>query len=168
MAEAWQDTYSELAQEHEVARLLESLLQSPILLAELLEQRTTLMVRNIPKRMTQRQLLTEVEQAGFLSSIDFVYLPTDISQGRSHGFAFINFELPDHAAAFKAAFHRKVFLLAPTPSSGLSVSYADIQGLEANLLNVRKNASINRIKNPEYLPLVRHNSPNLVPVRHQI
>ena len=157
-----------MEQEMEVVRLLERLLQSPILLAELLEQRTTLMIRNIPKRMTQRQLLAEIEVAGFLASVDFVYLPTDISQGRSHGFAFINCELPEQAAAFRAAFHKKQFL-SSTPcsshGSGLSVSYADIQGLEANLVNVRKSASINRIKNPDYLPLVRHNSPNLVPIR---
>jgi hypothetical protein len=155
-------------------RLLECLLQSPVLLAELLDQRTTLMIRNIPKRMTQRQLLAEIDLAGYLACVDFVYLPTDISQGRSHGFAFVNFELPEQAAAFKAVFHKKHFLSvgASSPSShfssgsGLSVSYADIQGLEANLLNVRKNASINRIKNPEYLPLVRQNSTHLIPLRN--
>lgn len=151
---------SEAEQELEVGKLLESLLQSPVLLAELLEQRTTLMMRNIPKRMTQRQLLCEIESAGFLLSVDFLYLPTDISQGRNHGFAFVNFELPQHAAAFKAVFHKKLLMHV-----AVSVSYADIQGLEANLLNVRKNASINRIKNPQYLPLVRHNSPHLVPLR---
>ncbi|KAF4745090.1 hypothetical protein FOZ63_026622 [Perkinsus olseni] len=125
---------------------------------------TTMMIRNVPKRYTQRMLIQELTGRGFEGTFDFFYLPTDISSGRNLGYAFVNFLTPALAATFKSVFHK-----LQLPGSGslstfgdaagannncLSISVAVVQGLKRNLDNLVRNASVHRIKNPEYLPLV--------------
>merc|ERR1712154_612688 len=41
-----------------------------------LEAPTTMMVRNIPNRYSQRELIEELETLGFAGSFDFLYAPT--------------------------------------------------------------------------------------------
>lgn len=141
---------------------------------------TTVMVRNVPKKCTQRMLLCDVVTEGYGEAIDFVYLPTDISTGKNLGYAFVNFTHPYYAESFRKSFHKKHLSSMRGSRTGLSVSYAVIQGLEANVSNVMKNASVHRIRNPEYLPLVRditrggqllpcvvkapHQSPSVAPI----
>jgi hypothetical protein len=115
---------------------------------------TTIMIRNIPRKCTQRMLMVDVVAGGYESVVDFVYLPTDISSGRNLGYAFINFVHPHYAECFRESFHKKHLSSMRGSRAGLSVSYAVIQGLESNIENVLKNASVHRIRNPEYLPLI--------------
>ncbi len=123
---------------------------------------TTIMIRNIPRRCTQRMLMSDVITSGFGECIDFCYLPTDISTGRNLGYAFLNFLSPPYARAFKEYFHKKHLSSIKGSRAGLSVTFAVIQGLEANIENMLKNASVHRIKNPEYLPLISLNG-QLIP-----
>jgi len=118
---------------------------------------TTLMVRNIPKKLTQKQFMSEADFAVFLNYIDFLYLPTDISSGRNLGYAFINFQSPELASLFKDSFHKQHIF--PGNKTALTVSYALIQGLSANVDNIKSNASVHRIRNPDYLPLIRCGGP---------
>jgi hypothetical protein len=119
---------------------------------------TTVMVRNVPRKCTQRMLLNDIILEGYGEAIDFVYLPTDISTGKNLGYSFVNFTHPYYAETFRKSFHKKHLSSMRGSRTGLSVSYAVIQGLEANISNVLKNASVHRIRNPEYLPLVRDNT----------
>jgi hypothetical protein len=128
--------------------------QDPVPLNSMDQHMTTIMIRNIPRKCTQRMLMVDVVAGGYESVVDFVYLPTDISSGRNLGYAFINFIHPHYAKCFRESFHKKHLTSMRGSRAGLSVSYAVIQGLEANLENVLKSASVNRIRNPEYLPLV--------------
>ena len=75
---------------------------------------TTLMIRNIPNRYSQKQLVMELESVGFRRNdgqsehkqlneselkiegeremrFDFVYLPMDMSTDANVGYAFVNF-----------------------------------------------------------------------------
>jgi hypothetical protein len=45
------------------------------------EIRTTIMVRHIPSRYTQDQLIQEMTQSGFREKVDFVYQPVDFRNG---------------------------------------------------------------------------------------
>lgn len=123
-----------------------------------------MMIRNVPKRYSQRMLIQELASRGFEGTFDFFYLPTDISSGRNLGYGFVNFLTPALAATFKSVFHK--IQLSGTAvggfsavegganNSSLSISVAVVQGLKRNLDNLVRNASVHRIKNPEYLPLV--------------
>jgi hypothetical protein len=123
---------------------------------------TTLMIRNIPRKYTQRQLLIDLIAAhDFSGRVDFFYLPIDLGTGRNLGYCFLNFVCPRAAAAVKGALH-KLRLFAGA-KSGLSIGYADVQGLEENVRNVRRSL-MHRIKNREYRPLVADENGELVPV----
>lgn len=115
---------------------------------------TTVMIRNLPRKCSQRMLLGDIIAAGFGELIDFLYLPTDISSAKNLGYAFANFVHADYALRFRDLFHKNHLPCMRGSRTGLSVSPAVIQGFDANLENVMKNASVHRIRNPEYLPLV--------------
>jgi hypothetical protein len=85
-------------------------------------------------------------------SIDFFYLPTDISSKRNLGYAFVNFSSAAVADQFKLVFVGRP-LSAGSP--GLSVTSATVQGLDANISNVLSNPTVRRIKNPQYMPIFR-------------
>jgi hypothetical protein len=93
--------------------------------------------------------------------VNFFYLPTDLGTCRNLGYCFLNFMCPHRAAAAKTALHK--LRLSANAKSGLSLGYADYQGLEENLRNVRRSL-MHRIKNREYRPLVADEAGVLVPI----
>eukprot|EP00450_Noctiluca_scintillans_P033979 CAMPEP_0194551462 /NCGR_PEP_ID=MMETSP0253-20130528/96234_1 /TAXON_ID=2966 /ORGANISM="Noctiluca scintillans" /LENGTH=418 /DNA_ID=CAMNT_0039398921 /DNA_START=33 /DNA_END=1288 /DNA_ORIENTATION=+ len=97
---------------------------------------TTLMVQNIPCRITQEQLIDVIVDLGFGEKYDFLYLPTcsrSSMTGRSNlGYGFINFSQPDNAASFARVFTN--YLFEGTRSKKVStVKPAHIQGLANNI-----------------------------------
>lgn len=54
------------------------------------DDRTTLMIRNIPRAYTNWNLLDLLDRLGFAQSYDFVYLPANFSQGAGIGHALVN------------------------------------------------------------------------------
>ena len=115
---------------------------------------TTLMIRNVPTSLSQRQLLSIFTGEMANGSVDFFYLPTDISSKRNLGYAFVNFSSATFAEQFKNVFLGRV-LSRGTP--GLSITSATVQGLEANIANVLSNPTVRRIKNPLYMPIFLSN-----------
>lgn len=68
--------------------------------------RTTLMVKNIPNKYTQRNLLDLID-ASFAGVYDFFYLPIDFKNKCNLGYAFINFREPCTIAHFFHEFDQK-------------------------------------------------------------
>jgi len=100
---------------------------------------TTVMLRNIPNRLCQVELIAELEELGFAGTFDFVYIPMD--NGRKHrassrnsmsnvGYAFVNFRHTSWAERCTAIFQDHSF---PGSSRVTRVSTAHVQGLEANM-----------------------------------
>lgn len=54
------------------------------------ENRTTIMLRNLPSSFTRSQLLDILDGKGLRRKYDFVYLPIDFVSGASLGYAFVN------------------------------------------------------------------------------
>jgi hypothetical protein len=52
--------------------------------------RTTLMIRNIPNKYTQKVLMQTIDEASFYGRYDFFYLPIDFKNRCNVGYAFIN------------------------------------------------------------------------------
>lgn len=103
---------------------------------------TTIMMRNLPNKYTQRMLLTEVNQAGFLGTFDFMYLPIDPETSANRGYAFLNFTEPNYAWMFNMHFSgRKMNRF--NSSKVVSVNPATLQGFEANYTHY-STARVNR------------------------
>jgi hypothetical protein len=95
------------------------------------EGEVTLMMRNVPKKLTQHALLEEINSKGFAGTYDFVYLPMDQDSKVNRGYAFINFMDPAYAAAFKACYEGRQ-LNQYSSRKLIAILPAVLQGLEAN------------------------------------
>jgi len=91
----------------------------------------TVMMRNLPNRVTQQQLLSEMNEAGFENQYDFVYLPIDPDTNANRGYAFINFTKSPMALAFRMHFEGQKFCKLHSRKV-VSVMPATLQGFEAN------------------------------------
>merc|ERR1719188_855708 len=100
------------------------------------------MMRNLPNKYTQRMLLTEVNEAGFLGTFDFLYLPIDPETTANRGYCFINFVSPSSAWLFKIAYEGKA-MNHFNSNKVVSVAPATLQGFEANYAHY-SSARVNR------------------------
>merc|ERR1719401_427232 len=92
---------------------------------------TTVMMRNLPNKYTQRMLLTEINHTGFLGTFDFLYLPIDPETTANRGYSFLNFIDPGFAWMFKMSYEdRKMNRF--NSNKVVSVVPATLQGFEAN------------------------------------
>jgi hypothetical protein len=121
-------------------------------LRDIPEDVRTLIVRNIPSRCTQEQLLKIWPPAG---SYNVLYLPFSPIQHRRVDYAFINF-------ISKQALHQfcdrweGVSLMPHISSKRLEIKLADVQGYERNLVEFRRNRKIRETKCDWYLPVIIH------------
>lgn len=113
-------------------------------------EKTTMMLRNMPNRYTQDDLLEALDEHGFMNTYDFVYLPVDFAHGCNVGYAFVNFLSSTNAAAFCTLFNG--LKLTKYKSKKLcGVSPGRIQGLEDNIRHFR-NSPIMGINQEEFKP----------------
>ena len=65
----------------------------------------TVMIRNLPPGLHQRQLLAELDENGFHDTYSLVHMPTDLSTSQNKGFAFVNFVAEEHASRLMNAWN---------------------------------------------------------------
>lgn len=69
---------------------------------------TSLMLKNLPCRLTQQQLMNIIDSLGFVGKVDHLHFPS--SKGSANpGYVFVNFVSPDDATRFTAAFKKYRF-----------------------------------------------------------
>jgi len=121
---------------------------------------TTVMMRNLPNKYTQRMLLTEVNQSGFLGTIDFFYLPIDNETDANRGYGFLNFIAPYYAWTFRNMFEGRR-MSRFNSAKFVSVTPATLQGFQANYAHY-SSARVNR-GDPSARPLfLREPSPEFL------
>jgi hypothetical protein len=115
---------------------------------------TTLMIRNIPSRLSQQDLVLELQDLGFAGTFDFLYIPIDKNTLSNVGYAFVNFVEPIWAKKCMETFQNYRFNRCRRgPSRVASVSIAHLQGLEKNLQHY-ENSAVNVSKQTQRRPLV--------------
>ncbi|CAD8124593.1 unnamed protein product [Paramecium sonneborni] len=92
------------------------------------DQRTTLMIRNIPNKYTQPMLLENMD-INHKDKYDFFYLPIDFTNKCNVGYAFINFLDQKFIPKFFIEFHGKKWKLFNSDKI-CEITYARIQGVE--------------------------------------
>lgn len=117
---------------------------------------TTIMLRNIPNKITREALMEVLENKGYKAKYNFLYLPIDFNSKCNVGYAFINFVTPTECAGFFSAFDKqKSKDLFPGYSSSKTavVDYARIQGRDNNLENMKNTGFMEKLhKRPEGQP----------------
>lgn len=115
---------------------------------------TTLMIRNIPGKYSQNDLMMDLKDAGFGSAYDFLYLPIDKGTAANVGYAFVNFVTPAIAAKCMESFQGHRFARHQRSSNKLArIAVAHLQGLEKNLQHY-ENAAVNASKEKRRRPVV--------------
>jgi hypothetical protein len=113
---------------------------------------TTLMIRNIPSRYSQQDLMMDLKDLGFAGTLDFLYIPMDTSTLASVGYGFVNFKDPVWAEKCMQAFQNFRFRRHRRGAHKLaSTSIAHMQGLEKNLRHYERsavNSSIHTSRRP--------------------
>lgn len=114
---------------------------------------TTVMLRNIPNRCSQRELIAELEAAGFQGCFDFLYIPLDLGTMCNVGYAFVNFTHSAHALRCMEELPRHPFKRQRRAGKAVAVLPAHMQGLEANLRHYEK-AAVNTSRLRQRRPVV--------------
>ncbi|KAH7684932.1 Protein Mei2 essential for commitment to meiosis and related proteins protein [Dioscorea alata] len=128
------------------------------------DSRTTVMIKNIPNKYSQKLLLNMLdshcihcnEQSGSgggeepISAYDFVYLPIDFNNKCNVGYGFVNLTSPEAAWRLYKAFHMQPWEVFNSRKI-CQVTYARLQGLEA-LKDHFKNSKF-ACDDDEYMPV---------------
>lgn len=107
--------------------------------SQLLEAKTTLMLRNLPNKYTREMLLEEIADKGLLHMLDFFYLPIDMRHKCNVGYCFLNIADPANLDTFVNAFDNASLKLVKSTKKCI-VSEAKLQGLEQNIEAYRNSA----------------------------
>jgi hypothetical protein len=95
------------------------------------EEWTTVMVRNIPCRYSQNELLSEVAMLDL--QFNFLYLPPARRSPGNLGYAFVNFVDNAQASMFIKLFDGHTFLYQPKSQKRAEPVFAKLQGFQQNV-----------------------------------
>lgn len=115
---------------------------------------TTVMLRNIPNRYTQTHLVNLLDENGFWSLYDFVYLPMDFRNGVNLGYAFVNLLTHRDALQAIALFHGfSRWFYESTKVCEVSWAHPH-QGLEEHVERYRNSPVMHQCMPDEYKPML--------------
>jgi len=116
---------------------------------------TTVMIRNVPNRCSQRALMKELDNIGLSGTFDFVYVPLDLRRLSNVGYAFVNFLNSSDACRCARLLQGHRMRRQAKAGKEVAVSVAQVQGMEANLRHYEKSTtgkSRMRQRRPVILP----------------
>mmetsp|Transcript_9457 Transcript_9457/g.20941 ORF Transcript_9457/g.20941 Transcript_9457/m.20941 type:complete len:560 (-) Transcript_9457:161-1840(-) len=115
---------------------------------------TTLMLKNIPCRKSQEQVMMHIDGQGFHDRYDFFYLPRDVKFHANLGYAFINFTDPEDAARFMEQMNGYRFSGSGS-NKACAVVPAHVQGLMNNLAAFKRTEVMRSSRKPYFSGLLR-------------
>lgn len=108
------------------------------------DNRTTLMIKNIPNKYTSKMLLAAIDER-HRGTYDFIYLPIDFKNKCNVGYAFINMTDPRMIIPFYQAFNGKKWEKFNSEKVA-SLAYARIQGKSALIAHFQNSSLMNEDK----------------------
>ncbi|KAK7340793.1 hypothetical protein VNO77_21506 [Canavalia gladiata] len=108
------------------------------------DNRTTLMIKNIPNKYTSKMLLATIDER-HKGTYDFVYLPIDFKNKCNVGYAFINMTNPSLIIPFYQVFNGKKWEKFNSEKVA-SLAYARIQGKAALIAHFQNSSLMNEDK----------------------
>jgi RNA recognition motif-containing protein len=117
------------------------------------EEWTSIMIKNIPCRYVQDEILDEIKSAGYV--LDFLYLPPARRTAGNLGYCFVNFVTPAQARDFFEAFQGHHFALQPKSKKRANVLWANLQGFQKNC-EFYQNAKVMKSKFQPFVDRAAH------------
>jgi hypothetical protein len=114
---------------------------------------TTMMLKNIPCRKSQEEVMAHIDKKGFAHRYDFFYLPRDVKFRANLGYAFINFITPEDAAAFQNEMNGYRFANSGSSKACAAVP-AHVQGLMNNLAAFKRTEVMRSSRKPYFSGVV--------------
>mmetsp|Transcript_15553 Transcript_15553/g.34090 ORF Transcript_15553/g.34090 Transcript_15553/m.34090 type:complete len:267 (-) Transcript_15553:190-990(-) len=111
---------------------------------------TTMMLKNIPCRKSQEEVMQHIDLKGFDRRYDFFYLPRDVKFRANLGYAFINFATPEGAANFLDQMNGYRFSNSGSTKACVVVP-AHVQGLKDNLAVFKRTEVMRSNRKPYFL-----------------
>ncbi|XP_009359879.2 LOW QUALITY PROTEIN: protein MEI2-like 4 [Pyrus x bretschneideri] len=108
------------------------------------DNRTTLMLKNIPNKYTSKMLLAAIDDR-HRGTYDFIYLPIDFKNKCNVGYAFINMTDPQMIVPFYQSFNGKKWEKFNSEKVA-SLAYARIQGKAALIAHFQNSSLMNEDK----------------------
>ncbi|XP_047312412.1 protein MEI2-like 4 [Impatiens glandulifera] len=108
------------------------------------DNRTTLMIKNIPNKYTSKMLLAAIDEQ-CQGTYDFIYLPIDFKNNCNVGYAFINMIDPLHIIPFYKAFNGRKWDKFNSEKM-VVLAYARIQGKNALIAHFQNSNLMNEDK----------------------
>lgn len=119
------------------------------------DQRTTLMLRNLPKVFTRSPFLEVIDAEGFAGTYKFAYLPTDFQSCGNSGYAFISFNTHDDALRAKKHFHGFSRWSPAFGCQSCDVAWSGpVQGLEEHVRKYQNSPVMHDSVPDEYRPAI--------------
>jgi len=106
------------------------------------DTRTTLMIKNIPNKYTQKMILEKIDINHYMK-YDFFYLPIDPNNNCNVGYGFINFVSPLFIPGFYADMNAKRWEKFNSEKV-CQLTYARMQGLQAHLEHYQFSVSLSQ------------------------
>mmetsp|Transcript_2882 Transcript_2882/g.4709 ORF Transcript_2882/g.4709 Transcript_2882/m.4709 type:complete len:519 (-) Transcript_2882:138-1694(-) len=118
------------------------------------EDRTTIMLRNIPNNYTRQMLQELLDSKGFAAKYDFIYLPMDFRSAAGLGYAFVN--LTTHTDAEEAFAKFQGFSDWKAVSQKVcEVAWGQpLQGFEAHVERYRNSPVMHKDVQDEFRPAI--------------
>jgi len=104
---------------------------------ELSEEKTTVILRNVPNDVSRDMLLQLLDEEGFAGKYDFVYLPIDFKSNAGFGYAFVNLIDGLVANSFRSRFNGFCNWAMPSQKIAEVAWSHPSQGLEVHVQRYR-------------------------------
>lgn len=128
-----------------------------------LDQRTTVVIRNLPGECTRDRLMAMLDEEGFAAQYDFLYLPIHFGTASAFGHAFVNLTHPGVTPAFFERFHGYRCPWAYPGQRACSVSWSTThQGLRAQVDRYRNSVVMRDDVPDEFRPVVLYKGMRVV------
>mmetsp|Transcript_38160 Transcript_38160/g.105162 ORF Transcript_38160/g.105162 Transcript_38160/m.105162 type:complete len:589 (+) Transcript_38160:94-1860(+) len=110
---------------------------------------TTMMLKNIPCRKSQEEVMAHIDGKGFTDRYDFFYLPRDVKFRANLGYAFINFLTAEDAKNFENEMQGYRFTGSGS-TKACAVVPAHVQGLMNNLSAFKRTEVMRSSRKPYF------------------
>jgi len=135
----------------------EAISQTPLLLR--LEtcagdERTTVMLKNIPNNYTRDMVLNLLDEKGFAGLYDFVYLPFDFEKKANLGYAFVNLVRGDIVPSFWKVFSNFSDWAIPSVKVATVKWSSPHQGLQSHIERFRNSPVMHKSVPEKYKPVI--------------